>query len=331
MTSEGDIEPPPPMKAPTIVCANPWVETFIRGIVPDCRIPAIWDAADPLALLRAEARDARLAVSFGGFAFDEAMIEALPALEFVQIVGAGYDGLDTAALEKRGIPFATGGNSNSGDVADYAVAMALAARRDVLAADAWARSGRWARKGRFPIRSSFSCDRMGIVGLGGIGRAVARRLSGFDVEVMWWGPRAKPGEAAPRAESLTALAQWATILFVCCPLSAETQGLISAEVIDALGPEGLLVSVARGAVTDEEAVIAALQEGRLGGAALDVFDPEPASPERWSDVPNVLMSPHHAGVTTQSQQKSRDDVAENIRRFFAGERPLNIIEAGANG
>ena len=331
MTPTGEMRPTSTADAPTIVCANPWVENFIRGIVPDCRIPAIWDAADPLTLLRAEARDARLAVSFGGFAFDAAMIDALPALAFVQIVGAGYDGLDTAALARRGIAFATGGNRNSGDVADYAMGMALAARRDILAADAWARSGRWAREGRFPIRSSFSSDRMGVVGLGGIGRAVARRLSGFDVEVMWWGPRAKPGEALPRAESLTALARWATILFVCCPLSAETHGLISADVIDALGPEGLLVSVARGAVTDEEAVIAALRQGRLGGAALDVFDPEPASPERWADVPNVLMSPHHAGVTTQSQQTSRDDVAENIRRFFAGERPLHLIEAEANG
>ena len=316
--------------APTIVCCDRWVEAFIRGVAPECRIPAIWDAADPLALLRAQARDARLAVTYGGFPFDTAVIEALPALEFVQIIGAGYDGLDTAALAKRGVAFANSANVARGDVADYAMAMALAARRDVLAADAWARSGRWAREGRFPIRSSFSCDRAGIVGLGGIGRAIARRLSGFEVPVMWWGPRAKPGEAPPRAESLAALAQWASVLFVCCPLSTETHGLIDAGVLEALGPEGVLVSVARGAVTDEDAVIAALREGRLGAAALDVFAPEPTSPERWRDVPNVLLSPHHAGVTVQAQQRTRDDVAENIRRFFAGERPLHLIEAEAN-
>ena len=331
MTAESEIQPASGADAPTIVCANPWVENFIRGIVPDCRIPPIWDAADPLALLRAEATDARLAVSYGGFAFDEAMIAALPALEFVQIVGAGYDGLDIAALARRGIPFATGGHGNSDDVADYAMAMALAARRDVLAADAWVRSGAWSGAARFPVRTSFSADRAGIVGLGGIGRAVAHRLSGFGVPVMWWGPREKPAEPLPRAESLLALAQWADILFVCCPLSAETLRLIDADVIAALGPKGVFVSVARGPVTDEEALISALREGRLAAAALDVFDPEPTTPERWAGVPNVLLSPHHAGVTVESHARSRADVAENIRRFFAGERPLHLIEAEANG
>ncbi|HTH29114.1 MAG TPA: NAD(P)-dependent oxidoreductase [Sphingobium sp.] len=308
-------------KGPTIVACDPWVDNFIRGIVPDCRIPPIWETTEPIAMLRDQAADARIAVSWGGFPFDEAMIEALPALEFVQIVGSGYDGLDTAALARRGIPFATGGHTNSADVADYAVAMAMAVRRDLLPSDDWVRSGRWSREGRAPIRRSFSADRVGIIGLGAIGQDIAMRLAGFGMQIRWWGPREKPGERLPRAESLSALAQWATILFACCPLLPETDRLVDAGIFDALGPEGIYVTVARGAVTDEDALIAALREGRLGGAGLDVFAQEPTPPERWADVPNILLSPHHAGVSIESQDRMRADVAENIRRFLAGETP----------
>jgi len=304
---------------PTIVTCNPLMEQFVRDIVPDCRIPPIWDAVDPLAMLREQAGDARLAVSFGGFPFDAAMIDTLPSLEFVQLIGAGFDGLDTAALARRGIPFANAGNANCADVADYAMSMALALRRDLFSADDWVRSGRWQRDGRPPIRRSFSSDRAGIIGLGNIGQAVARRLAGFGISVAWWGPREKAGEPLQRARSALALAEWASILFVCCPATSDTHNLIDANILDALGSNGLLVTVARGSVTDEDALLEALREGRLGGAGLDVFWQEPTPPERWAGIPNVILSPHHAGVSMESMARSSEVVAENIRRFYAGE------------
>lgn len=310
---------------PTIVGCNPWIDAFVKPMIPGCRIPPIWTTSDPIAMLREQAQDARLAVTYGGFPFDEAMIEALPALEFVQVVGAGYDGLDTAALARRGIPFATGGSSNSSDVADYAVATALALRRDLIGADDWVRSGKWWTFDRPPIRKSFSADRAGIVGLGAIGRDIAARVAAFGIPVRWWGGRDKPNEPLPRAESLIELAQWASILFVCCPSKPETKSLIDVRVLDALGPDGLFVTVARGAVTDEDALITALRCGSIMGAAIDVYWQEPTPPERWADVPNVLLSPHHAGVTHESQEQSRVDVAENIRRFFAGEKPEFLV------
>lgn len=313
---------------PTIIAPIPYIENFVREIIPECRIPPIWETTDPIAMLREQAADARLAVSYGGFPFDEAMIDALPSLEFVQIVGAGYDGLDMAALARRGIPFANGGDVNCGDVADYAVAMALALRRDLLFADRWVRSGGWHGNERPPVRRSFSSDRAGILGLGAIGKAVAERLAGFGISVSWWGPREKPGEALPRAASALELAQQSSILFVCCPLTPQTHRLVNREILDALGPDGLMVTVARGDVTDEDAVIDALREGRLGGAGLDVFWQEPTSPARWADVPNVILSPHHAGVSLESMANTQQGVAENIRRFFAGEELRNIVKAG---
>lgn len=313
-------------KVPTIIAPIPFIDNYVREIIPDCRIPPIWETDDPLAMLREQAADARLAVSYGGFSFDEAMIDALPALEFVQIVGSGYDGLDTDALARRGIPFANVGDVNFGDVADYAVAMALALRRDLIPADQWVRSGRWQRENRPPVRRSFSADRAGILGLGAIGKAVAERLAGFRVPVSWWGPREKPGEPLPRASSPLELARQSSILFVCCPLTSQTERMVNREILDALGPEGLLVTVARGGVTDEDALIAALREGRLGGAGLDVFWDEPTPPERWADVPNVLLSPHHAGVSIETNRVTQQKVAENIRRFFAGEEPENIVK-----
>ena len=310
---------------PTIIAPIPYIENFVRQIIPECRIPPIWEADDPVAMLREQAADARLAVSFGGFPFDAAMIDALPSLEFVQIVGAGYDGLDMAALARRGIPFANGGDVNCNDVADYAVAMALALRRDLLFADRWIRAGQWRGNERPPVRRSFSSDRAGILGLGAIGKAVAVRLAGFGIPVSWWGPREKPGEALPRASSPLELARQSSILFVCCPLTPETERLVDRGMLDALGPDGLMVTVARGGVTDEDAVIDALREGRLGGAGLDVFWQEPTPPEKWADVPNVILSPHHAGVSVESMANTQLGVAENIRRFFAGEQPRNIV------
>lgn len=310
---------------PTIFAPIPYLERFVRDIVPNCRIPPIWNAQDPLEMLQREAGDARLAISYGGFHFSEPMIEALPSLEFVQVIGAGYDGLDISALKRRGIPFATGGDLNCGDVADYAVGMAIALRRRLLDGDRWVRSGDWIARDRPALQRSFSADRAGIVGLGSIGRAIARRLSGFDIPVTWWGPREKPAERLPRAETLLALAQQSSVLFVCCPLDDRSHHLISAEILDALGPEGLLVTVARGRVTDEDALIGALREGRVAGAGLDVFWQEPTSPERWADVPNVLLSPHQAGVSIETDFGSREVVRENIRRFFADEEPLFLV------
>jgi lactate dehydrogenase-like 2-hydroxyacid dehydrogenase len=147
------------------------------------------------------------------------------------------------------------------------------------------------------------------------------------MEVAWWGPRPKPGASWPRRDSLLELAAWSDILLVAARAAEETRGLISREVIEAVGPEGLIVNVARGALLDEDALVAALKDGRLGKAALDAFEDEPTPPARWADVPNAVLTPHMAGRTSESVAHLLAQAVENLRRHFAHQPPLSPVPA----
>ena len=233
------------------------------------------------------------------------------------IIAAGMAGIDLDAARARAIAVCNAGDINAGDVAEYAVTMMLAHRRDLMANDAYVRSGRWA-EARLPPGHAVSAQRVGIVGLGHIGRNIAQRLHPFGCEIRWWGPNPKP-VSWQRIESLEELADWATTLLVAVAGTDETRGLISADVLDRLGADGLIVNVSRGFVIDEPAMIAALRDGRLGGAALDVFDGEPIDGTGWVGVPNVLMAPHVAGATIESLAAVMQGALDNVRRHFAGE------------
>jgi hydroxypyruvate reductase len=153
------------------------------------------------------------------------------------------------------------------------------------------------------------------VGLGNIGTAVAERLTAFGGEIAWWGPRVRRA-AWPRRDSLLDLAQWCTVLLVTA--RGDAVGLIDATTIDAVGPEGLIVNISRGAVIDEAALITALKAGRLGSAALDVFAEEPTSSDAWRDVPNVVLTPHVGGVSDESLRRLRDAAVRNLTSLLDG-------------
>jgi lactate dehydrogenase-like 2-hydroxyacid dehydrogenase len=186
------------------------------------------------------------------------------------------------------------------------------------------REGRWRDDERMRPRPSLKGRKVGIVGLGAIGEAVARRVVAFGMSVAWWGPNPKPSEW-PRAASLLALAEDSDILVVCARAEAANRGLISAEVIDAVGPGGMIVNVARGQLIDEDALIAALKAGRLGRAGLDVFAEEPTPASRWADVPNTVLTPHTAGGTTDSIPRMVAQALENIRLHLAGEAVMSPV------
>ena len=176
------------------------------------------------------------------------------------------------------------------------------------------------------LTPSLGGRRVGIVGLGAIGEAVARRCEAFALSVAWWGPREKPDAPWPRSADLTALARDSDILVVAARATEQNRGLISGEVLGALGEEGLLVNVSRGQVVDEDALIAALRSGRLGMAALDVFAEEPTPAERWAGVPNLVLTPHTAGATSAAVPKMAAMTRENLLRFFRGEALLSPVE-----
>ena len=231
---------------------------------------------------------------------------------------AGYEGVDVPWCRSHGIEVTYAGGVNADDVADHAMGLLLASSRDMHEQDRAIRDGCWRLEDRLLPQPSLTGRRLGILGLGYIGAAIARRAEPFKLRVSWWGPRSKDSPW-PRAESLLALARDSDILMVACPGGPETQGLVGAEVIAALGPDGMLVNVARGSVVDEDALIAALKSGGLRRAALDVFREEPTPADRWADVPHTLLTPHRAGGTTEGVPNMVGLALENIRLFLAGE------------
>ncbi|WP_029417780.1 2-hydroxyacid dehydrogenase [Brevundimonas bacteroides] len=268
--------------------------------------------------------DITAVVMVGEDALDMVVLEHLPNLKHVACFTSGYDGLDLDWCRARGLVVTHAPAVNHEDVADHALALMLAARRRVVDGDRIVRSGSWAIEQRL-ITPSMRGQRVGIVGLGAIGEAVALRVAVMGCEVRWWGPRDKAQAAWPKAGSLVELAAQSDILVVACRADTTNRGLISAEVIEAVGPNGLLVNVARGSLVDEDALIAALKAGRLGGAALDVFETEPTSAERWADVPNVLLTPHTAGATMAAVQGMLALLVRNLQAVAAGEPPVSPV------
>jgi len=218
----------------------------------------------------------------------------------------------------RGLQVSHAQDANGEDVADHAIGLILGHRRRIVEGDRRLRAGQW-RDDDKPLSRSLGGATIGIVGLGGIGAAVARRAEAMRMQVRWWGPTPKPDAPWPRADSLVDLARASDILVVAARAHAGNVGMISAEVIEALGRQGLLVNVARGQIVDEDALIAALKDGRLGGAALDVYTSEPTSAERWVDVPNTVLTPHTAGATDIAVQRMAAMLMANLAAFFAGQ------------
>lgn len=260
----------------------------------------------------------------GEFPVDVGLAESLPNLGLIACFTAGYDGVDLAWAAARGLKVSHSPGINHEDVADQALGLTLVAWRGIIEGHAIVREGRW-RPTEKRIALSLGGRRLGVVGLGAIGEAVARRAEAFGLNVAWWGPNEKPDARWPRARSLIDLARDSDILIVAARASDDNRALVGREVIEAVGPDGLIVNVARGQLVDEDALIAALKDGRLGMAALDVFQTEPTPAERWADVPNVVLSPHTGGATSGAIPQMVALTLENLRRFFAGEPLANAV------
>ena len=263
------------------------------------------------------AQDIGALVVAGEFPLDKPLIESLPNLKLIACFTSGYDRIDVPWCRARGLAVTHAPGINHEDVADHAIGLVLAARRRIVAGDQALRAGGWTADSKL-ITPSLKGQRLGVVGLGAIGEAVARRGEALRMAVRWWGPRDKDSPW-PRAASLVELARDSDILVVACKADDSNVGLISREVIEALGPDGLLVNVARGQLVDEDALIAALKNGRLGQAGLDVFEEEPTGAARWAGVPNTVLTPHTGGATTEAVQGMLMLLLQNLAAGFAGE------------
>lgn len=266
----------------------------------------------------------RAVVALGEEPLDTAVLQRLVNLNHVACFTSGYDGIDLDWCRERGLVVTHAPAVNHEDVADHALGLMLAVVRRLVDGDRAVRTGDWVRERRL-ITPSMRGRRIGIVGLGAIGEALARRVEAMGCVVSWWGPRDKPGAAWPRAGSLRELAAESDVMVVACRAEAANRGLISGAVIEALGPEGVLINVARGSLVDEDALIAALTAGRLGGAGLDVFETEPTPASRWAGVPNVVLTPHTAGATDSAVQGMLILLMRNLVAVASGDGPVTPV------
>jgi len=275
-----------------------------------------FEMQDHEAWLEAHAAGVRAVVTGGHVGIANTLMEQLPSLGVVAINGVGFDKVDLDLAGRRGVRVSNTPDVLTEDVADLAVGLVIALLRGIVAADRHVRDQRWPT-GEMPLARKVSGRRFGIVGLGRIGAAIAERLSAFG-PVSYTGRT--PKAAAPYAyvADLAELAQNSDVLVLSCAANAQTKALIGPAILDALGPSGVLVNVARGAVVDEAALIGALAEGRIAGAALDVYADEPRVPKALIGMPNVILTPHIASATEEGRRRMAELVLENLDAYFAG-------------
>ena len=245
------------------------------------------------------------------------LIAALPKLELIACYGVGTDGIDLAACRARGIRVTNTPDVLNGDVADLAIGMALALLRRIAASDTFVRKGAWA-EGPMPLGTRLFGQRVGVAGFGRIGSLIARRLGGFDVELGYFSRHPRSDSPHRHFDSLVALADWCDVLIVILPGGEATRGIVGPEVLHALGPQGWLVNVARGSVVDEPALLDALEQRAIAGAALDVYLNEPRIDARFAALDNVLLQPHHGSGTLQTRQAMGELVRRNLQAHFDG-------------
>lgn len=266
-----------------------------------------------------------VAVSVGTVGIPRPIVERFTDLKVVVGLGVGTEGIDVAYLQQRGIQVTRGRDINDEDVADVAIGLLIGViRRFTLGASVIA-AGSWAKPISVPLSPRIRGLKLGIVGLGAIGRAVAARAAALGMDIAWTGPRPKPDASYCYEPSLLKLAQQSDALVLAAPGGPSTHKIINAEIIDALGAKGVLVNVARGSLVDEDALIAALREGRLYGAGLDVYAEEPTPPEKWRDLPNAVLTPHLAGATFAGVAAIAENARENVRRYYAGQPLLSPV------
>jgi lactate dehydrogenase-like 2-hydroxyacid dehydrogenase len=251
------------------------------------------------------------------------MMDTMPKLGAIVCYGTGYDGVDLAAAVQRKITVGHSPAANAAAVADLAVTLMLAVTRRLLPADNYVRSGNWSDAKPSPLMRPQPGNpgrRVGIYGMGEIGRKIAARVAAFETEVGYFS-RSRHDVPYQYLPSLEALAQWCSVLMIAVRAGRDTHHAVDANILRRLGKDGYVVNIARGSVIDERALVAALSDNTIAGAGLDVFEKEPHAPDALTAFPNVVLTPHVGGHTIESHIAMQDCVIANLEAFFAG-KPL---------
>ena len=285
----------------------------------------IAETFDDVAAMPEAERAAVRAVAYKGMApFGGDRMDLLPNLGLIANYGVGYDAIDVGAADARGIRVTNTPDVLSDDVADLAVGMMLALSRRLIDGDHWVRSGKWA-EGGMPLNRKMSGAPVGILGLGRIGHEIADRLAAFKMPIHYWSRSEKETPGWTYHDDPVSLAKAVDWLVVATVGGAATESIVSAEVIEALGPEGVVVNISRGSTVDEEALLSALEDGRLAGAALDVFRSEPDPDPRFLSLENVVLQPHQGSATHATRAAMAKLQRDNVVAFLRGEELLTAV------
>lgn len=308
------------MKA-DILLIEPMMSELEAQLDSRYQVHRLYEAADKAAFTAGVAPQIRAVVTGGGSGVKNDVVDALPHLGIVAINGVGTDAVDLVHAKGRGVRVTNTPDVLTDDVADLGMALMLAASRQIVAGDRYVRNGSWARKEPIPLARKVTGKRLGILGMGRIGRAIGKRAAGFGMEIAYMDIRAFDDLPYRFVPDLVQLARDSDILIVAAAGGPQSRGIVNRAVLEALGPDGILVNVARGTVVDEPALVEALRTGTLGGAGLDVFLNEPEVPAPLLAMEHVVLQPHRASATIETRLAMGQLVLDNLAAFFDG-KPL---------
>ena len=309
---------------PRVLQKGAYMPALETALAQEFDVHQLWKEADQKTFLAQHGSEFTALATSARWGADAGLIDAMPNLRVITSFGVGYDTIDIAAAAQRGIVVGNTPDVLNDCVADIAFGLLIDVARGLSASERFLRRGDWQR-GAFALQTRVSGKRLGILGLGRIGRAIAKRGSGFDMDVRYHNRRRLSDVGFVYEPSLAALAQWADFLVVASAGGPETRHLVSADVIASLGRDGFLINIARGSVVDEAALVEALVNKRIAGAALDVFENEPHVPEALLALDNVVLLPHIASGTNETRQAMADLTLANLRSFFVAGKVLTPV------
>ena len=312
------------MKQVEILSVGPFYAPSYASMERDFTVHKLWQAKDRAALVTEVGGRVRAIQTGGGHGADAGLMAALPRLEIISCFGVGVDAVDLAAAKQRNVIVTNTPDVLNECVADLAMGLTLATLRRISLGDRFVRAGGWL-KGALPLAQKVGGKTMGILGYGRIGKAIARRAEAFGMHIVYHGRKPQAGAAHRYYASLTEMARDCDVLMVICPGGAATRHIVNAQVMQALGPEGTLINVARGSVVDEQALVKALTDGSLGAAGLDVFESEPKVPEALFGMDQVVLQPHVGSATHETRKAMGDLTVDNLRAHFAGKPALTPV------
>jgi lactate dehydrogenase-like 2-hydroxyacid dehydrogenase len=313
-------------KPVAIIMGNLILPDEIASLEPHFEIVKLWKEEDPESILQARKDDIQVIVAMHYITVSKTLIESLPNLKIIATFSVGTDHIDLDAASAYGVVVTNTPDVLCQETADTGMALLLAVARRVPEGDLFVRVGKWLN-GPMPLGVTLAGKTVGIVGLGGIGSKVAKRCAAFDMNVVYYGPREKKDYEYKYYNDVTEMAQDSDFLILTCPGGEATANLIDANVLDALGPHGVLINIARGTVVDQPALIEALQNETIAAAGLDVYADEPHVPEEFISMDNVVLLPHIGSATVETRKVMGQLVVNNITACFDKKPLLTEVKA----